>query len=308
MSSINDKSIATTTSAPSDTVNRTDAILKDVSQLLSLFFLTIGKSREAPATLCQLSIMKQLLDHMNESGVYTEADLQQFQTRLNELKDIIHRAVNKGSDESDKEDKEEEDKEDNKKEEDTPDDKQADKEKETKEKRPYRNEDDEEKLAPGLKRLLCRKLEICQRTLNTLVESLSVVSHELTPIHQRLIQIRRQLAAIAARPKPSKADVESLQEELRKIDSKRVDGKFLVAGGNVPDGQALLAGLLEENFEIVQEVVARQEDVAFPLKPIYDRLSEMRAQLERLVLTHRWTLRETVCTVLNNFKKSAFID
>ena len=29
-------------------------------------------------------------------------------------------------------------------------------------------------------------------------------------------------------------------------------------------------------------------------RPIYDRLSELRAQLERLVLTHRWTLRETV--------------
>jgi hypothetical protein len=31
-----------------------------------------------------------------------------------------------------------------------------------------------------------------------------------------------------------------------------------------------------------------------PIQPIFDRLSELRAQLERLVLTHRWTLRETV--------------
>jgi hypothetical protein len=30
-----------------------------------------------------------------------------------------------------------------------------------------------------------------------------------------------------------------------------------------------------------------------PLKAIYERLSEIRAQLERLVLTHRWTLRES---------------
>jgi hypothetical protein len=150
--------------------------------------------------------------------------------------------------------------------------------------------------------------------VDSLVESLSILSHELTPIHQRLIQIRRQLAAIAARPKPNKSEIQTLQDELRKIDSygdhffflgsvantirsvvrsKRVDGKFLV-GSNVPRGQAILAGLLESNFEIAQDIAARQEDVAMPLKPIYDRLSDMRAQLERLALTHRWTLRETV--------------
>lgn len=55
-----------------------------------------------------------------------------------------------------------------------------------------------------------------------------------------------------------------------------------------------LVGLLEQNFEIAQEILARQEDVAPSLKPIYDRLVDTRAQLERLVLTHRWTLRETV--------------
>jgi hypothetical protein len=62
-------------------------------------------------------------------------------------------------------------------------------------------------------------------------------------------------------------------------------------------GQALLAGLLEDNFEICEDIKSREgaEDVARgPLQPIYDRLSELRAQLERLVLTHRWTLRETV--------------
>jgi len=63
-----------------------------------------------------------------------------------------------------------------------------------------------------------------------------------------------------------------------------------------PKGQALLAGLLQDNFDICQDIKAREgeEDVARgPLQPIYDRLSEIKAQLERLVLTHRWTLRET---------------
>jgi NTP pyrophosphatase (non-canonical NTP hydrolase) len=57
---------------------------------------------------------------------------------------------------------------------------------------------------------------------------------------------------------------------------------------------SILSGLLEECFEIAQEIRAlNQEDVPMPFKPIFDRLSELRATLERLSLTHRWSLRET---------------
>lgn len=73
-----------------------------------------------------------------------------------------------------------------------------------------------------------------------------------------------------------------------------MDGKFLGPGGaSVPISQALLSSLLEECFEISQEIRAREvsKNVASSLKPIYDRLSEMRAELENLVLTHRWSLR-----------------
>lgn len=46
--------------------NRVDTILNDVFQLLSLFFLRIGKSRESPATFCQLGTMKRLLTHRKQ--------------------------------------------------------------------------------------------------------------------------------------------------------------------------------------------------------------------------------------------------
>lgn len=75
-----------------------------------------------------------------------------------------------------------------------------------------------------------------------------------------------------------------------------MDGKFLGVGGSyVPASQALCSSLLEECFEIVQEVKAREDskNVSFGLKPIYDRLSEIRAELENLVFTRRWSLRET---------------
>jgi len=124
---------------------------------------------------------------------------------------------------------------------------------------------------------------------------LSVLSVELTPIHEKLVTIRRQLVALAAKEGSHKAELKPLQEELRTIDSKRVDGKFLGPGGIVPASQAICSSLLEECFEISQEIKAQEDskNVATSLKPIYDRLSQIRAELEHLVLTHRWSLRET---------------
>ncbi|SPO25785.1 uncharacterized protein UTRI_03150 [Ustilago trichophora] len=226
--------------------NRVDTTLNDVFSLLSLFFLTIGRSRESPATFSQLSCMKQLLDHLQESGIYTEADLQPFGSRLAELREIIRRDGECG------------------------------------------------RHPPQLTKLMTRKLEVCEKMVRKLEGSLKVLSVELVPIHQKIISIRRQLAAAAAKPKPARAEIKQLQEELRKIDAKRVDGKFLGPGGSsVPAGQAILVGLLEECFEICHDMTVRNDEVPMTLQPIYDRLVEIKSQLEHLVLTHRWTLRET---------------
>ncbi|WVR03285.1 hypothetical protein IAU60_000276 [Kwoniella sp. DSM 27419] len=228
--------------------NRVDTVLADVFGLLSLFFLTIGKSRETPATYCQIASMRQILSHMNESGAYTEEILVPIRERLDALKAVIAQDSEDG------------------------------------------------KHPEPIVRLMSRKLEGVERQLDDLFASLSVLSVELVPIHQRLVTLRKQLAAMTAEPKPSRTEYKAILEELRKIDSKRVDGKFLGPGGSsVPEGQALLSGLLESCFEITQDIKARdaEEDVSPLLKPIYDRLSEMKSNLDRLLLTHRWTLRET---------------
>ncbi|KAG8908631.1 hypothetical protein FRB99_004919 [Tulasnella sp. 403] len=226
--------------------NRLDKTMSDVFSLLSLFFLRIGKTRECPATYCQIASIQQLLDHMNESSTFTESDLKPFRGRLNELRGIVQSDHESG------------------------------------------------KHPEAMTMLLERKLNACDAVLTHLQDSLSVLSPELVPIHQRLVALRRQLVALAAKPKPSRTDLKPLQEELRKIDQKRVDGRFLGPGGApVPSSQVLVTGILEECFEIAQEIEAREKDVSFTLKPIYDRLMEIRGQLESLVMTHRWTLKET---------------
>ncbi|TDL23623.1 hypothetical protein BD410DRAFT_786858 [Rickenella mellea] len=228
--------------------NRVDTTLADVFSLLSLFFLTIGKTKECPATYCQIASIRQLLDHMNESAVYNEADLAPFHRRIGELRDIVRSDIESG------------------------------------------------KHPEAMTKLLERQLNECDGIVTMLQESLSELSVELIPIHEKLVSLRRQLVALAAREEPSKAELKPIREELRKIDSKRVDGKFLGPGGSsVPTSQALCSSLLEECFEISEEIKAREESkhVPFGLKPIYDRLSEIRAELENLVLTRRWSLRET---------------
>ena len=55
--------------------------------------------------------------------------------------------------------------------------------------------------------------------LQSLLESLSILSVELIPIHEKLVNIRRKLVALAAKQGPHKAELKPLQEELRKIDS-----------------------------------------------------------------------------------------
>ncbi|KAL7420319.1 hypothetical protein Q5752_005288 [Cryptotrichosporon argae] len=229
-------------------LNRVDTIIADVFSLLSLFFLTIGKSRESPATYCQIASMRQIMSHMNESGVYTEAYLDGFRERLDQLKQII------------------------------------------------KQDHDEGRHPEPILKLMTKKLEGTERMLNTLMSALSVLSIELVPIHQKLVGLRRQLAALATEPKPNKTELKQILEELRKIESKRVDGKFLGPGGSsVPEGQALLSGLLDSCFEITQDIKAREaeENVSPPLKPIFDRLTLMKSELEQLTMTHRWTLRET---------------
>ncbi|TCD67601.1 hypothetical protein EIP91_012231 [Steccherinum ochraceum] len=267
-----------------------------------------------------LSLLRrqQILDHMNESGIYNESDLAPFHRRLAELRHIVRADAESG------------------------------------------------KHPLAMCKLLERQLNECDKVLSSLQESLSVLSPELIPIHERLVNIRRQLVALAAKetasqvsraqavedgtaeaatpkqekqesdtkggtdesktptrdmPNPPeslpqvapklKAELKPLQEELRKIDSlsvsllfwtsafcslpKRVDGKFLGPGGNVPASQAICSSLLEECFDIAQEIRAQDEskNVSSSLRPIYDRLTEIRRELESLVLTHRWSLRET---------------
>lgn len=61
----------------------------------------------------------------------------------------------------------------------------------------------------------------------------------------------------------------------------------------MPEGQEILAGMLESCFEISNDILVRNSTVSPTLQPIYERLMDTKRQLEHLASEHRWSLRET---------------
>ncbi|KAK4610503.1 CUB1 family protein [Fulvia fulva] len=71
--------------------NRVDTVLDDCFRLISLFFLTIGRNREAPAIYSAVSTVKRLLDHLKEAGFYLPADLKSISEHVEKWEQTIER-------------------------------------------------------------------------------------------------------------------------------------------------------------------------------------------------------------------------
>ena len=69
-----------------------DKVLESCFQLLSLFYLTIGRNNEAPATYALTSTIKRLLDHLTEVDLYSAKDLESIKSTLDKLSGSISQA------------------------------------------------------------------------------------------------------------------------------------------------------------------------------------------------------------------------
>ncbi|KAI1319998.1 hypothetical protein EDD11_002329 [Mortierella claussenii] len=144
-------------------------------------------------------------------------------------------------------------------------------------------------------RILRRKLDFNNNLLKELLDASRSISPELAPIHRRLVQLKIELDTLASRSSSSwsTSEIHHIQEELREIEAKRADGKFMDGEGNVVSGQAAVIGLLEDCYDDCHNLLATKEPVPKALQDIFYRLQAIKTELERLVLTQRWTLRET---------------
>ncbi|KAG0283831.1 hypothetical protein BGZ98_006166, partial [Dissophora globulifera] len=142
-------------------------------------------------------------------------------------------------------------------------------------------------------RILRRKLDFNNNLLKELQDAAESISPELAPTHRRLVQLKIALGTIASKTVWDACDVHQIQEELREIEAKRIDGKFMDAQGHIVSGQAAVVGLLEDCYDDCHNLLATKERVPPELQGVFVRLQTIKADLERLVLTQRWTLRET---------------
>lgn len=74
------------------TENRLDKILESCFQLLSLSFMTIGRTNEAPAAYALTSTIKRLLDHLTEANLFSAKDLDRMSKTLEEVSSTVHDA------------------------------------------------------------------------------------------------------------------------------------------------------------------------------------------------------------------------
>lgn len=77
--------------------NRVDSVLDDCLQLLSLFFMAIGRNSEAPALYSMTSNIARLCDHLKEAAFYSTKDLDSLQNTIDKMKHTLDKDAEKYS-------------------------------------------------------------------------------------------------------------------------------------------------------------------------------------------------------------------
>ncbi|GAP83300.1 putative protein YPL260W of Saccharomyces cerevisiae [Rosellinia necatrix] len=224
--------------------NRVDRVVDSCFQLLSLFFMTIGRNNEAPAAYALTSTIKRLLDHLTEADLFSAKDLDSMSHTLEHLSKIIQNTSTVES-------------------------------------------------APWLETLIASRIERCRASLTKLQKKVENIAEPLRHTCERLVSILRQLAMINTKSKFSPKDIHKFEAQLKEVDETRKDGKFVDGEGNVLQGSDEVCALLERCQLYTGIVLERGGNFPDKWRPIYDVLTGIRNELDKLSLTQAWSLRET---------------
>lgn len=267
--------------------NTNDLVIDDIWQLLSLCFVTCGLIKFAPATYSSLLTVSKLLDHLKECQVYTYDDLSPIKSRLEEIRSIISASE-------------------------------------------QQQLDDEDDLARAVSHkreeslLLRNKLNRCKQLYNDLEKSFEEIPSDLEPVYSKLVLIRKSLLnyltsvpdiGLLEAPQDDQLTkkVADLKANLRRIESQRDDeGKFVSAHylskTHFQSTQTVMNGLLDDCNNLINDVSFQKDKSALTslfgslsldnanvrdFRSLYDQLVTVKLTLENLLVTRRWTMRET---------------
>ncbi|OQE14507.1 hypothetical protein PENFLA_c037G02561 [Penicillium flavigenum] len=147
--------------------------------------------------------------------------------------------------------------------------------------------------SPALLTLLESRLQQCEQSLAKLQKGLAVLAPPLAQTHETLVSILRSTSAVNTRSKFSASEVNALREQLKKIEKTTKDGNFVDEEGNILAGQDDLKSLMHRCWRWTEIVLEREGKIDERFQDQYDRLLEIRNQLDRLSVTQAWSLRET---------------
>ncbi|KAJ5162941.1 uncharacterized protein N7500_004771 [Penicillium coprophilum] len=147
--------------------------------------------------------------------------------------------------------------------------------------------------SPALLTLLENRLEHCDQSLAKLQKGLAVLAPPLAQTHETLVSILRSTSAVNTRSKFSASEVNALREQLKKIEKTAKDGNFVDDEGNVLAGQDDLKSLMHRCWRWTEIVLEREGKIDERFQAQYERLLDIRNQLDRLSVTQAWSLRET---------------
>jgi hypothetical protein len=69
--------------------NRVDTVLDDCLQLVSLFFMAVGRNNEAPALYAMTGTLMRLCHHLKEAAFYSTKDLNGLDSTLNKMQSTL---------------------------------------------------------------------------------------------------------------------------------------------------------------------------------------------------------------------------
>ncbi|ABN65097.2 predicted protein, partial [Scheffersomyces stipitis CBS 6054] len=265
--------------------NANDLLIDDIWQLVSLCFVTCGLIKFAPATYSSLSTVSKLLDHLRGCQVYTLDDLQPIKSRLDEVKSII----DNNNDDDDEDDE-------------------------------GNSQKNIHKIEENL--LLRNKLNKCEALYRELEANFNNIPLDLEQTYNELISMRKTIlnyltnyddnevgpGSSSSRYNKIVAKVNQFKLKLKEIESTRdpVDGKFHSKeisdfdDNKLNSAQAVLNGLIDDCNNLLSDLLIQNDTGNLGLKNInkrfgalYHQLLDLKVTLENLLVTRRWTMRET---------------
>ncbi|CAI6338555.1 unnamed protein product [Periconia digitata] len=246
--------------------NRVDTVLDDCFQLISLAYMTIGKTHEAPAVYAFISTVKRLLDHIEEAHFYSAKDLESIGTQLKNARGYLDKGKESYS--------------------------------------PHlltlldaRIQVCEETLA---------RLELAQSHLTeelrpkydklvSILRSLAGCNTRSKFPHDEVNEYLEQLKGLAEELSPYGIHAfESTGSKEDKLAEMMEKVQFTMAHPEAaPEAKEIIETLLRRNFIWVNLIKEKQGRIAPAFKEVYDKLLGIRNKLEKLSLTQAWSLRET---------------